>query len=38
VSEAGCKHQVVKTGSGPAAARVAAFKWVNSKRCSGALL
>src|SRR5215210_2495432 len=30
VSEAGCQHHVVKTGSGPAAARVPAFKWVNT--------
>ena len=30
VSGTGCKHQVVKTGSGPAAARVPAFKWVNT--------
>ena len=30
VSEAGCQHQVITTGSGPAAARVPAFKWVNT--------
>ena len=26
----GCQHQVIKTGSGPAAARTPAFKWVNT--------
>ena len=30
VTEAGCKHAVIKTGSGPAAARTPAFKWVNT--------
>jgi ribosomal protein L37AE/L43A len=30
VTEAGCGHQVIKTGSGPAAARTPAFKWVNT--------
>src|SRR4051812_14182137 len=30
VKEAGCKHEVIKTGSGPAAAQVPAFKWVNT--------
>jgi len=30
VTEAGCAHQAIKTGSGPAAARVPAFKWVNT--------
>ena len=30
VSEAGCQHEVIKTGSGPAAARVPAFKWLNT--------
>jgi transposase-like protein len=30
VSDAGCAHEVVKTGSGPVAARVPAFKWVNT--------
>jgi hypothetical protein len=30
VIEAGCQHQVIKTGSGPAAARTPAFKWVNT--------
>ena len=30
VAEAGCKHTVVKTGSGPTAARTPAFKWVNT--------
>ena len=30
VTEAGCRHQVIKTGSGPAAARTPAFKWVNT--------
>ena len=30
VADAGCAHQVVKTGSGAAAARTPAFKWVNT--------
>ena len=30
VIDAGCDHQAIKTGSGPAAARVPAFKWVNT--------
>src|SRR3954465_13544359 len=30
VKEAGWEHEVIKTGSGPAAARVPAFKWVNT--------
>src|SRR6185369_7185138 len=30
VADAGCAHQVVKTGSGPKAARPPAFKWVNT--------
>jgi transposase-like protein len=30
VTEAGCTHQVIKTGGGPAAARKPAFKWVNT--------
>ena len=30
VTDAGCRHQIVKTGSGPAAARTPAFKWVNT--------
>ena len=30
VADAGCAHQVVKTGSGPRAARTPAFKWVNT--------
>jgi hypothetical protein len=30
VSDAGCTHQAIRTGSGPAAARVPAFKWVNT--------
>src|SRR3954467_9105241 len=30
VTEPGCQHQVIKTGSGPAAARTPAFKWVNT--------
>jgi ribosomal protein L37AE/L43A len=30
VTKAGCTHQVVVTGSGPAAARTPAFKWVNT--------
>ena len=28
-SSAGCAHRVIKTGSGAAAARTPAFKWVN---------
>jgi hypothetical protein len=30
VTDAGCMHQVIKTGSGPTAARTPAFKWVNT--------
>jgi hypothetical protein len=30
VTDAGCSHQVVKTGSGAAAARTATFRWVNT--------
>jgi hypothetical protein len=30
VTDAGCSHQVIKTGSGPQAARTPAFKWVNT--------
>ncbi len=30
VAEAGCDHQAIKTGLGPAAARTPAFKWVNT--------
>ncbi len=30
VTEAGCKHEVGKTGPGPASARPPAFKWVNT--------
>jgi len=30
VSKAGCAHQVVKTGTGAAAARTPGFKWVNT--------
>jgi transposase-like protein len=30
VSDAGCKHQAIKTGSGPAAPRTPAFRWVNT--------
>jgi ISXO2-like transposase domain/Transposase zinc-ribbon domain len=30
VAEAGCRHEVVRTGSGAAAARTPAFKWVNT--------
>ena len=30
VVEAGCRHQVIKTGSGAATARTPAFKWVNT--------
>jgi transposase-like protein len=30
VNEAGCAHEVIKTGSGPASVRVPAFKWVNT--------
>ena len=30
VTDAGCEHQAIRTGSGPAAARTPAFKWVNT--------
>ncbi len=30
VTNAGCRHQVIKTGSGPTAARTPAFRWVNT--------
>src|SRR6201996_4540612 len=30
VAQAGCTHQVIKTGSGAAAARIPGFKWVNT--------
>src|SRR3954453_6660426 len=30
VTDAGCSHQAIKTGTGSAAARVPAFKWVNT--------
>ena len=30
VADAGCSHQTIKTGGGPAAARKPAFKWVNT--------
>jgi hypothetical protein len=30
VADAGYQHQIIKTGSGAAAARTAAFKWVNT--------
>lgn len=30
VTEAGCTHEPLKTGSGPASVRVPAFKWVNT--------
>ena len=30
VTDAGCTHQAIKTGSGAAAARTPAFKWVNT--------
>jgi transposase-like protein len=30
VADAGCSHQVVKTGSGSAAARTPTFRWVNT--------
>ena len=30
VAEAGCRHEVIKTGSGAAAARTPAFEWVNT--------
>src|SRR3954464_10125679 len=30
VTDAGCSHQAIKTGTGPAAARIPTFKWVNT--------
>jgi hypothetical protein len=30
VTDAGCAHEAIRTGSGPAAARTPAFKWVNT--------
>ena len=30
VKDAGCSHQVIITGSGPASVRIPAFKWVNT--------
>lgn len=30
VSDAGCEHEAIRPGSGPAAARSPAFKWVNT--------
>jgi hypothetical protein len=30
VTDAGCSHQAIKTGTGPAAARMPTFKWVNT--------
>jgi transposase-like protein len=30
VAKAGCTHEVIKTGSGAAAARIPGFKWVNT--------
>jgi hypothetical protein len=30
VSDAGCEHQAIRTGSGPAAVRTPAFKWVKT--------
>jgi hypothetical protein len=30
VTDAGCQHQIIRTGSGSAAARTPAFKWVNT--------
>jgi transposase-like protein len=30
VTDAGCAHRVLKTGSGPRAAKTPAFKWVNT--------
>lgn len=30
VTDAGCAHQAIKTGTGPTAARSPAFKWVNT--------
>jgi hypothetical protein len=30
VKDAGCSHEVIKTGSGPQSVRTPAFKWVNT--------
>jgi len=30
VADAGCTHQIVRTGSGPKADRMPAFKWANT--------
>ena len=30
IADAGCSHQVIKTGSGPKAVQTPAFKWVNT--------
>jgi hypothetical protein len=30
VTDAGCTHQIIKAGTGPAAARTPVFKWVNT--------
>jgi hypothetical protein len=30
LTDAGCTHHAIKTGSGPAAVRIPAFKWVNT--------
>ena len=30
VTDAGCEHQVIHTGSGAAAVKTPAFKWVNT--------
>ena len=30
VTEAGCAHEAIRTGSGPASVRIPAFKWVNT--------
>ena len=30
VTDAGCSHEIIKTGSGPRAAQTPAFKWVNT--------
>jgi hypothetical protein len=34
VTDAGCTHQAIKTGSGWASARTPAFKWVNTALCN----
>ena len=30
MTQAGCTHEVIKTGGGPKAAKTPAFKWVNT--------